>query len=310
MTWDGWSDDMSGIHGFSIQEYLLKPNKVVPPNLTEPDPWHAKSTFQLNASSNTFSRTPSEPGMYSYILNVMDSANNTEFARSLVLYDPLSEVSISDDASSIVVISCVEETKHTWQDNLILNVTVSWKGHFRNKFIENNKLLIPVSSYMNYDFYTRESRYVLPILDDLDGKRTLKGIQNVHGIVQFEYAYRHVNLGSKYPSDREWNDVDNTFSETQTFNLSRKDGDGINIWIKATDVLGNTKIDHTKMYFDSTPPGSLTEADVLFTPNTNISKYPFSSRYVDLISKEILNCELQCHCKTKVIKYILFSILD
>lgn len=41
--WDGWSDDMSGVHGFSIQEFLLKPNQNIQPNLTEPDPWHAKT---------------------------------------------------------------------------------------------------------------------------------------------------------------------------------------------------------------------------------------------------------------------------
>lgn len=36
-SWDGWSDDMSVVHGFSIQEFLLKPDGNVQPNLTEPD---------------------------------------------------------------------------------------------------------------------------------------------------------------------------------------------------------------------------------------------------------------------------------
>lgn len=274
--WDGWSDDMSGVHGFSIQEFLLKPNHNVQPNLTEPDPWHAKNTFQLDVDARSFHHTPSEPGMYSYILNVMDTANNTEFARSLVLYDPDSTITLANNSSSFAVASGVKETNYTWQDNLDKSINAVWKGHFRNKFHEENKLLIPVSTYMNYDFYTMKARYVLPLLDDMDGNRTLKGIKNVHGIVRFEYAYRNANQGTDNPSV--WSAVGDIFSETQTFNLSRRDGDGINIWIKATDIMGNTKIDRTQIYFDSTPPRSLIETDVLFTRNTNISKYPFSSR--------------------------------
>eukprot|EP00105_Crassostrea_gigas_P033200 XP_011456474.1 PREDICTED: uncharacterized protein LOC105348641 [Crassostrea gigas] len=275
-SWDGWSDDMSGVHGFSIQEFLLKPNGNVQPNLTEPDPWHAKNTFQLDVDARSFHHTPSEPGMYSYILNVMDTANNTEFARSLVLYDPDSTITLASNSSSFTVASGVKETNYTWQDNLDRSINAVWKGHFRNKFQEDNKLLIPVSTYMNYDFYTMKARYVLPLLDDMDGNRTLKGIKNVHGIVRFEYAYRNANQGTDNPSIL--SAVDDIFSETQTFNLSRRDGDGINIWVKATDVMGNTKIDKTQIYFDSTPPRPLTKTDVLFTPNTNVSKYPFSSR--------------------------------
>lgn len=48
---------------------------------------------------------------------------------------------------------------------------------------------------MNYDFYIMKVRYVLFLLDDMDGNRILKGIKNVYGIVCFEYVYRNVNQG-------------------------------------------------------------------------------------------------------------------
>ncbi|XP_061173427.1 uncharacterized protein LOC133182595 [Saccostrea echinata] len=285
-TWDGWTDEMSGIHGFSIQEYLLKPDQRLQPNLTEPDPWKARNIFKLDKNTRSFTRTPSEPGMYSYILNVMDSANNTEFARSLVLYDPLSEVTLStiNNISNFKVTSGVTETNFTWQDNLIKNVEVTWKNHFRNSFLEDNKLLLPVSPYKNYDFYTQKSKLVLNKLDDYDGNRTLKGIQNVHGIVRFDYAFRNADQGNSNPTH--WNIVDNMFSETQTVNFSRRDGDGIYFWVKATDALGNTKSDMTQIYFDSTPPRELTEASVLFMPNTNVTTYHFSSRLHVITSDE------------------------
>lgn len=275
--WNGWTDEMSGIEKYTIQEYFLVPDNEVIPKLHEPDPWNPQRTFEFNSTSNSYTFVPENPGMYSFILNVIDAANNTEYARTLVLYDPKSKITVSNISSDkIKAVSAIEETGFMWQDNLNKNIKLSWKGHFRNSFHDKNKLLNRVSPYKYYEFQTDIKKNVKPQMEDLDGKRTLEQIQNIHGITKFEYAYKHANLGMATP--KLWIPVNDSFSEFQEFFTHRRDGDAINFWIKATDIMGNTKIDIAHIYFDSSPPSALTQHDVIFYPNLNISTYSFSSR--------------------------------
>lgn len=98
------------------------------------------NVFTFLESSRNFTRVPAQPGMYSYILNVIDRANNTQYARSLVLYDPMSSIT-TYDTSPMIATSAAEETNYKWQNNLTNPISVSWKSHFRNDFLESNKLL-------------------------------------------------------------------------------------------------------------------------------------------------------------------------
>ncbi|XP_062588097.1 uncharacterized protein LOC134249768, partial [Saccostrea cucullata] len=276
-SWNGWVDNMSGIEKYVIQKYLLEADNEVPPKLCEKDPWRPLETFELNRTSSSFVHLPEKPGMYSFLLNVVDAANNTEYARTLVLYDPISKITVLNTTSTrIKVTSAKEETGYMWQDNLDGMIEISWKKHFQNKFHFENKLLNPVKPYKYFEFTTNIKKYVNPRMEDLDGNRTLKGIQNIYGITKFEYAYKHGNLGNATPVF--WTQVNDSLSETQTFFVSRQNGDIINIWIRATDVMGNTKIGVTPLYFDSSPPTQLTHNDVIFSPNLNLTTYAFSSR--------------------------------
>lgn len=268
---------MSGIEKYTIQKYFLTASNEIPSRLHERDPWGPMQTFEFNNTADSFTYIPDKPGMYSFLLNVIDAANNTEYVRTLVLYDPTSEITVSNTPSaSIKTMSAREESGYMWQDNLDSVIEISWKNHFENKFHADNKLLNPVKPFKYYQFITNIKKYVNPRMEDLDGKRTLNGIRNINGIIKFDYAYRHGNLGNSTPN--QWIPVNNSFSENQTFFITRRDGDAITFWIRATDIMGNTKTDMTHIYFDSSPPELLKSTDVSFTPNLNISTYSFSSR--------------------------------
>ncbi|XP_062597629.1 uncharacterized protein LOC134259048 [Saccostrea cucullata] len=283
LIWNNWMDDLSGLKGYKLQVYLLKPNTTY---LTEPYPWNPLEEIVINDNNVNYRYryTPQKAGMYSFILNVIDKANNTQYARTLVLYDPSSSITLS--TSPFIATSAEPETNYMWQNNLKNNITVSWKGHFENKFHDTNKLLNQVSHYQHFDHITKYEKQVPEQLDDKSGKRTLLPIQNIHGIVKFDYFYRNGNQGNSTPDRESWFSVKNIFSESQTFYIDRKDGNAINFWVRATDVMGNEKVDMTKIFFDSTPPGALADSDVKFTRNTKSPTYDFSSRLqVDAIDR-------------------------
>ncbi|XP_062612374.1 uncharacterized protein LOC134274137 [Saccostrea cucullata] len=268
LEWNKWVDKLSGIQDYKVQVYLLQLNTT---NLAEPNPRHPDEEISLSALETRYTYTPRRSGMYSFILNVIDRANNVQYARTLVLYDPTSNITLSK--LPFMARSAEAETNFQWQNNLDKDIIMSWKGHFQNKFHEDNKLLNPVAQYKNFNNDANIEKQVPNQLDDNSGKRTLKEIRNVHGIVKFEYFYRHGNQGERTPQF--WYKVNDTFSETQAFNIERKDGDTINFWVKATDIMGNTKVDLTKISFDSSPPESLNPSGVIFTRNVKNATYPF-----------------------------------
>ncbi|XP_062574387.1 uncharacterized protein LOC134236235 isoform X4 [Saccostrea cucullata] len=271
LSWQNWEDELSGIQEYKIQVYQLKLNTT---NLAEPNPWRPDEEISLTPLETSYTYTPKRAGMYSLVLNVIDKANNTQYARTLVLYDPSSNITLSE--LPFKAESAASETNYQWQNNLSNNIIMSWKGHFQNKFHDDNKLLNPVTHYRHFHYEAKYEKQVPYQLDDNSGKRTLAEIRNVHGIVKFEYFYRHGNQGDKTPQT--WYRVNDTFSETQTFNIERKDGDTINFWVKATDIMGNTKVDLSKIFFDSSSPKSLKPSDVTFTKNVKNATFAFSSR--------------------------------
>lgn len=111
--------------------------------MSEPDPWKPLNVFTLSESDRKFKRVLVQPGMYSFILNVVDNANNSQYARTLVLFDNQSSIT-TNNSSPMIVTSAAKETSYKWQNNLTNPISVSWKSHFRNDYHERNKLLSPV----------------------------------------------------------------------------------------------------------------------------------------------------------------------
>ncbi|KAK3090895.1 hypothetical protein FSP39_015547 [Pinctada imbricata] len=294
INWEGWDDHVSGIFQYTWQVFRLEPNKYTL-NLTEKDPlnpMHSSTILKINLREFP-TYTPDAPGMYSIVLEVSDQANNTMYARSLVLYDSNPFVTINDDENNkIKVESAEEESDWLWQSTLDDEtgtgspIRVSWRGHFTNKILVDKKLLNPVNPFPQVRRKVSESKtiekIVPPKFEDNNGKRSLKGIENIHGIVRFEYAFKKDHRGGSDSQNvptksSDWDEVTEFMREEVTFTTARSDGDTIRIWIKAFDVMGSSNTDFVTVHFDSSPP-AITDKDTLIEKNQDSTTFYYSSR--------------------------------
>ncbi len=104
--------------------------------------------FTCLTSSDTLPEyTLPGPGMYSVVLEVTDSVGNTAVARRLLLWDSQSAVSTNPKRPMSVLdpTSVTEEGEtYVWVTKTVDKnhpVTVTWSGHFENKFHHDNQLL-------------------------------------------------------------------------------------------------------------------------------------------------------------------------
>ncbi|WAQ93656.1 hypothetical protein MAR_006127 [Mya arenaria] len=208
------------------------------------------------------SYTPDEPGMYSVLLKVSDMANNSRIARRFVLYDDTSVISVSNEMDKkLYISSAVEETGYAWQtpsnsDDNIVTVNVRWDGHFANKLHEDGKFLAEIEKYptqfkeIEDDGILMSLKFVADTLDDDEGKRTRKAITNYHGIIKFEVAYDQ-SPSEEVPTTG-WTVI--PLQESVSTQRILEDGDRLRVWVRATDVMGNTNTDSTFMRIDGSPP--------------------------------------------------------
>ncbi|XP_071137082.1 uncharacterized protein [Mytilus edulis] len=287
ISWDGWKDELAGIFRYNWEIHHMRADALG--NLTEVspmEPLYSKAMFK--EKYKPFIYTPPSPGMYSIILDVADKANNSRFARQFVLYDPVSNIT-TDETFKLYVSSAERETHYNWQSNvqnqMLIgpSLSVSWKGHFRNKFHEDNQLLNSINSFHVTAMDGMYHKDVDNELDDVSGKRTRKEISNIHGIVLFEIAsavdHQGGNTTTQIPTAiSSWKNVDNFLHENQTIDVKRSNGDTVRIWVRSKDIMGNIKVDSTVVHIDTTPP-TIT-GEVALDRNVNSTKFDFASRAV------------------------------
>ncbi|XP_076090376.1 uncharacterized protein LOC143062597 [Mytilus galloprovincialis] len=219
--------------------------------------------------------TPNEPGVYSCILEVSDRANNTRYARRFVLFDKTSAVTTQNE-NPMYCTTASSSTSYAWQTNGGNTVQISWKDHFINTVHADGHFLSPISAYeprltdggRRVDYKNIENKF-----DDYEGKMNRNGIDNINGIVKFEFAYQSPTADV---SNLKW--TDRELSESTTLTLpSSEDGFSQMFWVRAIDTMGNTKGDTTVVYFDASPP-------VVGLPvmdyNLGNGRYNFSSKQV------------------------------
>ncbi|XP_045170153.2 uncharacterized protein LOC123532684 isoform X7 [Mercenaria mercenaria] len=264
--WKGWTDDE---YGSQMWMYYLELHKLVVKDatqeLTERNPIGPMATAEVNhmgdvVHSHTF--IPKEPGMYSCLMEVRDISNNSRITRRFVLYDNVSDVELNTDSPyGLHISSARNHTGFKWQstgrEGQETPITIDWTGYFMNKAHEdgfyNNEIQRFKPQFENLEddgiLFTR--KFVDPRLDDDEGERTLDPIPNIHGIVQFEYQYTR-DVVSKQPGEN-WTVV-SPLSESTTITEKMNSGDQIKVWIRARDILNNTKIDSTMVTTDFSPP--------------------------------------------------------
>ncbi|XP_052796120.1 uncharacterized protein LOC128228694 [Mya arenaria] len=292
--WSGWTDAMSGMWQYYIEVLKLAPNRDE--RLEESTPIDPVFSETLNHTDGEMSSsyTPDEPGMYSVLLKVSDMANNSRIARRFVLYDDTSVISVSNETDKkLYISSAVEETGYTWQtpstskENKV-TVNVRWDGHFANKLHEDGKFLAEIEEFpikfrdIEYDGILMSLKFVAASLDDKDGKRTRAAIPNFHGIVKYEVVYDQ-SASEEVPT-RGWSEI--TLQESTSTLRTLQDGDRLRVWVRATDVMGNTKTDSTFMRIDGSPPtiSSGSSSDHRVELNVDDGAYRHASRATFLAS--------------------------
>ncbi|XP_069126322.1 uncharacterized protein [Argopecten irradians] len=286
ISWDGWIDDLSGLNKYTIDVYNLGPDSRTG-ELTEINTNHSLSTIQVNVTEPFPVYAPNGIGMYSILLEVADKASNFKYARRLFLFDNSSHISINDNKMAIP--GSVGE-KHLWistlQNESALGdpIQISWANHFVNHDHVNLNLLTRVSPFRKDVYNGIINRYVQPGLDDNEGERMMQPVENVHGIVRVQTAYKRDKNGgttiTQTPTHG-WQNVPGYLTERTSINIARHDGDSIRIWVRVYDVVNNNATDSILLHTDSSPP--VIEQPV-FNKNMHNGSFPFSSRVSILAS--------------------------
>ncbi|KAJ8313723.1 hypothetical protein KUTeg_008284 [Tegillarca granosa] len=205
----------------------------------------------------------------------------------LVLYDPSSTVTINNDPNSKIYAStAASETGNLWQKTVNkvgkTNVTIVWANHFNNIVHENGKFLNRVLGFKSYlDDGENRINYksISPNsgFDDNEGGRTKAKIPNYHGIVRFEISEDYDETGGSTINERGliWRNT-SKFEEEDTIQRSNvNDGGTMKVYVRATDIMGNTNIDSVFIHFDSSEPNISTPT---MKKNIKDGAFPFSSR--------------------------------
>ncbi|XP_053374459.1 uncharacterized protein LOC128547004 [Mercenaria mercenaria] len=276
--------------------YYLELHKLVVKDatqeLTERNPIGPMATAEVNhmgdvVHSHTF--IPKEPGMYSCLMEVRDISNNSRITRRFVLYDNVSDVELNKDSPyGLHISSAQNHTEFKWQstgkEGENTPIIVDWTGYFMNKAHEdgfyNNGIqrFKPQFENLENDGILFSRKFVDSKLDDDESERTRDPIPNIHGIVQFEYQYTR-DVVSKQPGEN-WTVVF-PLSESTTIIEQMSSGDQIKVWIRARDILNNTKIDSTMVTTDFSPPSVSSIDDNTTTYmvlNTKDGPFNYSSR--------------------------------
>ncbi|XP_052807066.1 uncharacterized protein LOC128236221 [Mya arenaria] len=260
VRWSDWTDAMSGMWQYYFEVFKLQPNRDG--KLEEATPINPVFNRTLNHTDGEISSsfTPDEPGMYSVLLKLSDMANNSRIARRFVLYDDTSVISVSNETDKkLYFSSAMEETGYAWQtpsnnNDTTVTVNVSWDGH-ANKLHEDGKFLAEIEEFpiqfkeIEDEGIFMSLKFVSDSLDDDEGERTRQAIPNYHGIVQFEVAYEQ-SASEEVPTG--WSVVG--LHERTSSQRTLENGDRLRVWIRATDVMGNTRTDSTLMRIDGSPP--------------------------------------------------------
>ncbi|XP_006821241.1 uncharacterized protein LOC102806757, partial [Saccoglossus kowalevskii] len=196
--------------------------------------------------------------VYCVMLIVDDVAGNHNRARRFLIFDDVNAVDIdTTDQYPMWVDSAAENTSFLWQtdlqdtNNTGPRVVLRWTGHFYNWFHRQHKFLNAIED----DSPPLTSQYE-EVTGQPPATRSREAIPNINAIVRFEVNYDIDNKGGRtisYPSGV-WSSIENVMHEFQHFDVPRNDGDSIHLWVRATDVMGNSNQDDVLIHVDSSRP--------------------------------------------------------
>ncbi|XP_046546907.1 uncharacterized protein LOC124256985 [Haliotis rubra] len=275
MKWEGWTDTKSGMDKYTWEAFKLEPSQNG--SLTEVDklrPVVHREVDHTDPISYALPYVPATPGMYSFVLEAADKANNSVYMRRFALYDKESAVT-TDPANALYIPSAVQDNGFQWMTDASTPLVINWQDHFLNYVHESGKFL---NSILPFRVKVVEDppiyKEVPHTNDDHYGRRTTAAIPNVRGIVRFEWTHAVNKSGGRaLHTPVNWNDISCLNTTNQTTVAGVTSGTTVTVWVRAWDILYNRKVDSTSVTYDFTEP----EYSVMTFNKNEKSNIPFSS---------------------------------
>ncbi|KAK7493717.1 hypothetical protein BaRGS_00015046, partial [Batillaria attramentaria] len=203
--------------------------------------WNANLTA-TGGPYNLTVRLPEEGAarLYAIILEVHDKAGNVNYARRLVLYDNTSTVELKPSAS-LQVVSANTRSNRQWQTDVARDICLNWTDRFYNSDLYNTNFLMPVK--------TDTGREIYGDYDQQSGILPITGTDNVIGITKFEVFWSRDGSPRSTPQE-----VPDVYAEAFCLKEQLKDGETYDIWVRATDIMGNFREENVRVSIDHTGP--------------------------------------------------------
>lgn len=251
ISWGGWSDSPAGISSYNLELYRTEKRGAV---VCE-KPSSRQLLLELPASSvqgiAQFSLQLNVSAAYSVILAVNDQAGNVRYSRRSLLFDDRSSIEISPTHPLTVTSawhSQVNNQNVAWQPNLNKPITIDGVGHFFNTLLVSNGWLKPLCNFsadIESDYDQQLSGGLLPRA----GTHSSEGVSQMHYAVQL-----NPNKPLTPPNPADFSSSTNVALANLSLTAARKDSDEIAIWLKATDLHGQSKMDSIALVVDSSAP--------------------------------------------------------
>ena len=208
----------------------------------------AVSSFISDNGSAVHIPLPDEnqPAIFAIYLWALDSTQespNYRIARRFVLTDNTSYIVTSED-NPIIPTTAFEDSDLEWQVELV-PVHLNWTNHFYNTWHIHTNLLLPIRGDGNLS--------ISGVFEQETGELPVSGTDNVDGVVNFLYHY--IRHSPREYEEQNFTDVIDPLSQQLLLdNTTIRDGDTLQVTIKAVDIMNNTLDSSITLYIDSTPP--------------------------------------------------------
>ena len=244
LEWGGWVDDPSGVVKYRVELSRLEYDAAAKDLYEMTSLVNHADFMDSNELRYTTSFTLPNEGPYSFVLIVMDTAGNNQYARQIVIYD-LSTSLLEDSSKPLVALSGVAENDAYWHNSTSSPIIISGTGHFYSFNLRLENWLAPVRNH---------TPPVPPEFDDDDRQ----GIPNALGVTDLSYAIlvdqnggqNGVNVPATFPEITS----DIALNSVSISPAGISDGDSVTIWFEAQDFKSNRAQERVLVHIDSSPP--------------------------------------------------------
>ena len=250
----GWTDNQSGLDRFEAEVYFLQPGtsgSLVQPADTE-------VTATVKPDQNNFQFIARRPGVYAIVVTVYDEANNTARARKIFNYDE--KPAGFQETNAPVYFMGPSNSSSSFTTDRDGKATLSWAGRFVFKSEELSRSVEP---------WPIDENTIDDVYGTTFGLRSISAITGSVGLNSITCKYRLDPTDAAAGGDQPEGGAEgpegpvvrncsiDQDAETATLDfdgMTVNNGDGVTVWLNASDYNGNTVTVRATATQDSTMP--------------------------------------------------------